>query len=252
MSVYKEPFYYEIAFGFVDVESQVDLFEEFIDRYSKIEVTRVLDIGCGPSLQLRELAKRGYEAVGIDMSSEMLAYLEQKADEEGVTVKTIQTDMINFDLTTQLDFAFILMGTISYVTSNAEFLQHLTSVANALRKGGLYLIENFRLDWRPERLLGPGSWTRDVQGVMVKVIYDIQVKDALEQLLIETMRMEVNDHGEELVFEQQDETKIIFPQELLALLELHQQFEFLGWFERSQCRKLDQADNDNILLLRKR
>ena len=60
MKIYKMPLYYEVAFGFVDVKKQLALFEEFIERKSKIEVKRFLDIGCGPSRQLRELAKRGH------------------------------------------------------------------------------------------------------------------------------------------------------------------------------------------------
>jgi SAM-dependent methyltransferase len=83
MPVYDEPLYYEIAFGFVDVPKQIDLFEKFIQDYSGIPVSRVLDIGCGPSQQLRDFARRGYEAVGLDRSPQMLAYLEAKAGRRG-------------------------------------------------------------------------------------------------------------------------------------------------------------------------
>lgn len=65
MAVYDEPLYYEIAFSFVNVNEQVNLFEKFIGKYSKVKVKRVLDIACGPSLQLREMAKRGYEVIGL-------------------------------------------------------------------------------------------------------------------------------------------------------------------------------------------
>ena len=53
MPVYDEPLYYEIAFSFMDSAKQADLFEEFIEKHSGIEVKRFLDIGCGPVLQLR-------------------------------------------------------------------------------------------------------------------------------------------------------------------------------------------------------
>ena len=72
MAVYEEPLYYEIAFSFIDAKRQIDLFEKFIKKYSRIDVKWFLDIGCGPSLQLREAAKRGYGAIGLDSSSQML------------------------------------------------------------------------------------------------------------------------------------------------------------------------------------
>lgn len=40
MPVYTEPEYYEIAFSFITAQKQVDLFEEFIAKYSRIEVNR--------------------------------------------------------------------------------------------------------------------------------------------------------------------------------------------------------------------
>jgi hypothetical protein len=55
--VYDQPLYYEIAFSYQDVKRQVDFFEEVARKYSKVPVRRFLDIACGPSPQLRELAK---------------------------------------------------------------------------------------------------------------------------------------------------------------------------------------------------
>lgn len=62
--IYKQAHYYEIAFSFVDVRKQVDLFEKMIKKYSGIPVISVLDIACGTALQLEEMARRGYRAIG--------------------------------------------------------------------------------------------------------------------------------------------------------------------------------------------
>ena len=121
MEIYKHPLYYEIAFGFIDSKEQIDSFEKIITKFSKIKVKRFLDIACGPSLQLREAAKRGYEAVGLDSSSEMLTYLQQKAQEEGVKIETLHGDMCKFRLKKKVDFAFIMMGSLD-VESNEKFL----------------------------------------------------------------------------------------------------------------------------------
>jgi len=252
MPVHEEPFYYEIAFSFINPKKQVDLFEEFVKRFSKVEVNRFLDIGCGPSLQLREIAKRGYEAVGLDLSSQMLNYLKQKAKEEGVRIETIKADMSDFRLKKKADFAFIMMGTINNFESNDEFLSHLDSVAHALNKGALYLIENFTLDWSNEDLFKPQSWTMKRDGIEVKVTYLIQLIDTINQILKETVKLEVNDHGKEAVFQESVNIKMIFPQEFLELVKLNNEFEFLGWFERDKPKLLMKASMDNIALLRRK
>ena len=147
MTIYNQPVYYEIAFSFFDVKKQVNLFERFIKKYSLVKVNRFLDIGCGPSLQLREITKRGYDAVGVDRSTSMLKYLEKKASEDDIKIETVKADFINFKLKRKADFAMNMMGTIGLIKSNDDFLSHLDSVARSLNKGGLYLIENFKLNW---------------------------------------------------------------------------------------------------------
>ncbi len=252
MNIYKEPFYYEIAFSFVNPKKQVDLFEKFIERFSKIKVKRVLDIGCGPALQLREMAKRGYEAVGLDLSPQMLDYLKQKAKEERINIETIKSNMTHFKLTRKADFAFIMMGTIGYIKSNEEFLSHLSCVANSLKRGGLYLIENFIIDWRDKTFSKPQNWTMERDKVKIRTEYKLELKDVLNQIITETIKFKINNKGKKLIFEEREDRKLIFPQELLTLIKYDKNFEFLGFFERDKLRQLTKANNDNIVLLRRK
>jgi SAM-dependent methyltransferase len=252
MSIYDEPRYYEVAFSFVDIESQLDLVHAFIEEHSKRTVKRVLDIGCGPAQQLREMVKRGYEGVGLDRSPEMLGYLTERAEEEGITIETVQADMTDFQLDEKVDFAFILMDTIGLIGSRDKFLSHIDSVAGSLRSGGLYLIENMKLNWAGEDFFGSQSWTMEEDGVRVETTYSVELVDALAQMLRETMTMKVEDHGERTFLEETMETRMIFPQEFVTLVELKGRFEFLGWFERSSTRILTGASQDNIALLRRR
>jgi len=252
MSVYRYPKYYEVAFDFMNVKKQVDLFERFIGEYSRVRVGRVLDIGCGPGLQLREMARRGYQATGLDLSLRMLRYLEKESREEDLAIETVRADLTDFRLKKRADFAFMMMGTITYVKDNAGLLSHLDSVGSSLRKGGLYLIENMRLDWRAKDLFRPGVWTMRKGGVRVKVTYTTRLKSALSQMMTETLRLEVDDHGKRLTIEDVGETKLIFPQEFLQLVEVNGKFDFLGWFERERMRPLRKASNDNLTLLRRK
>jgi len=251
MAVYDQPLYYEIAFGFVDPKKQVDLFERYIAKYSKIPAKRFLDIGCGPALQLREIARRGYDAVAVDRSPRMLAYVRARAGEEGTRIETVRANMIDFRLSRKVDFASIMMGTIAYVSSNEEYLRHLDSVARALKPGGLYLIENSMLDWA-SRSWRRQTWTMRRGEIRVKTTFSLQLDDTLHQIARETVKLEVNDHGRKLTFENVARVKMIFPQEMLTLIELNGRFEFLGWFERFRLRELKKPDMDNITLLRRK
>lgn len=248
MAIYNEPLYYEIAFSFVNAKKQVDLFEKFIDKYSKVKVKKVLDIACGSSLQLREMAKRGYVTIGLDLSPQMLKYLKQKANEEGVKIETTKADMTNFRLKDKADFAFIMMGSFKF-KNNEELSKHIDCVSNSLKKGGLYLIENMELGWLSFK---PQNWVMERDGVKVKTTYKLEQKDALSQTSEENIILEVNDEGKKLRFIEKRIVKHVFPQELLAILKLNNRFEFLGWFERFKFKKLKKGNMNNIVLLRKK
>ena len=252
MMAYRRPLYYEIAFSSIDPKKQVNLFEKFIEKYSKRKVKRFLDICCGPSFQLREIAKRGYEAVGLDSSPQMLEYLRKRAKEERIRIETTKGDMVNFRLKKKVDFAFIMMSTISYLKSNREVLSHLDSVAHSLNRGGLYLIENFPLDWSSKEYFTPLIWAEKRNGIGVKSTHNVELKDSLNQIAIETLILEVNDEGKKSTFKHKTMRKLVFPAEFLTLLELNKKFEFMGWFEPTKPKKLTKASFFNMGILRKR
>jgi len=255
MEIYKQPLYYEIAFSFIDPKEQVDNFEKIIKKFSETKVNRFLDIACGPSLQLREIARRGYEAIGLDLYPEMLAYLKKKAREERVKIETVQADMYKFKLKKRVDFAFIMMGSLD-AESNEKFLSHLDSVAASLNEGGLYFIQNVSLDWTKN---AKQSWTMERDGITVEATFETRRKGILDQIYTEENTLVVNDHGEIKTFKQKEDLKFIFPQEFKALIELNGKFEFLGWW-KGNCntwhldQPLEEVEdlNDNMVLLRRK
>lgn len=228
------------------------MFEKFIKKFSYVKVKSVLDVACGTALQLEEMAKRGYKAIGLDSSSEMLHYLKNKSLEKGLKIETVKADMNNFKLKQKIDFAYIMMGSIIYVKNNDLFLSHLNSVANSLNSGGLYLIENLAINWADPAFLKPQSWTMKQDGIKVKTTYQILPKDPLKQIVTQTLKMEVSDKGKKMEFVDKDDLKIIFPEEFKLLVDTNGKFEFIGFFERKKARILKKISPDNIVLLRKK
>ena len=116
----------------------------------------------------------------------------------------------------------------------------------------IHTFENMKLNWTSDDFFGSQSWTMEKDGVRVETTYSVELNDALAQMLKETMTMKVDDQGKHTVLEETMETRMIFPQEFITLVELKGKFEFLGWFERNSTRRLSEASPDNIALLRRR
>ena len=225
--VYQNPKYYEIAFSFRDIVGEVDVFESLIRQFSLIPVSRMFEVGCGPAPHLLELARRGYSYEGLDLSPEMLAYSQDKADQSGASARFQQADMTDFELTGQVDFAFVLLGSL-YARNTAELVSHFDCMGKALKSGGLYL-----LDWAIVYTQGAGeadSW-ESVQGpITVNSTYQQILIDPVEQISEESLMLEVDDAGAKKVIQESWVSREIFPQEFLLFIDARRDFEFIGWW----------------------
>jgi SAM-dependent methyltransferase len=226
-AVYQSPQYYEIAFSFRNIPAEVDVFEAVIKRYSRIPVSQVLELGCGPAPHLAELTRRGYTYVGLDLSRPMLAYAQQKADMLRASARFHLANMIDFRLDKPVDFACILLGSL-YARNTTELLSHLDAVGRALKRGGLYL-----LDWcvhfapPAERA---ASWEMVKDGTAVKTTYHLRPVNPVEQTVEEIITLTVEDSGAQAVLRETSIRREIYPQEFLLLIASRRDFEFVGWW----------------------
>lgn len=254
-AVYDEPRYYEIAFSYRDIGAEVDTFEQGFDRHTQLPVRSILELGSGNSPHLEELLKRGYAYTGLDLNESMIEYSARKASALAGEADFTHADMLDFSLDRTFDFAFIMLGSLS-AGNTQDVISHLRSVAAALNQGGLYL-----LDWcvhfapftdRTE------SWTMEQDGIKVTTKWSERLVDVVEQLVEETLSLEVLEDGAVHHLSETAVNRMIFPQEFLLLIEHTAEFEFVGWWNNWDLEKPlgDVTDPKSIsrpiVLLRKR
>ena len=238
--LYDNPKYYEIAFSFRDIPAEVDVFEECFQRFSQVPVKSVLELGCGNSPHMEELIKRGYQYNGLDLSPAMLDYSREKALRIGAESNLIHADMIDFSLDTKVDFVYVLLGSL-YVKSTSELLTHFNSVAQVLKKGGLYLLD-WCIQYDPLSE-GGDSWEIERDGIKVKTTVSWKAINRVEQTFEETITLEVNDHGEKQSLIGKEIKRAIYPQEFLCFVLSFKHFEFVGWWNNWDLRQpLEQAN----------
>ncbi len=117
----------------------------------------VLDVACGTGRHAVELASRGYQVTGIDISAGMLAQAKAKADAAGVSVEFIKGDATAFSFDKKFDAAICLcegaFGLLSPADDAiAQPLAILENISNSLKPGakslftilnGLRIIRNY-------------------------------------------------------------------------------------------------------------
>lgn len=226
-TIYENPKYYEIAFSFRDIEAEVDTFERCFREYAELPVKSILEIGCGNSPHLEELLKRGYVYTGLDISRAMLTYSSKKAAAIDGKATFIHADMINFSTSQAFDFAFIALGSLC-AQNTEEIFSHFRSVAHALNKGGLYLLD-WCIRFAPFSAQDD-SWSIEQEKIRVTTHFSEKLINAAEQLVEETISLEVLENGSTLTFSETGISRVIFPQEFLQIIGQTEEFEFVGWW----------------------
>jgi SAM-dependent methyltransferase len=139
--LFENPRLYDLAFGFRDVKQQCDGLLALCRRYGVAAPNSVLELACGPGNHLREFARRGLRALGVDNNREMLAYGRSLAKRDGVDVTFELADMRTFSTGKRVDLALCLFDSFCHCATDADAIATLRATGRALKPGGLLILE---------------------------------------------------------------------------------------------------------------
>jgi SAM-dependent methyltransferase len=226
---YTAPRLYEIAFD-MNRKGEVDFLVHCFRRYARRPVRRVLDIACGTGPHLVRLAERGYAMAGLDLSARNIEYLGERLAERGRRADLIVGDMTDFRLGRPVDAAICMQDSQGHLLTNEALVAHLRCVARAVRPGGLYVFDRYMASsWTdPAR---SWSWSRRRGKLIVRASFSaLNDVDPVSQVFREDMVLEAVENGTRRVYRQSHRSRMVFPQELRALVALAGGFEFVQWF----------------------
>jgi len=114
---------------------------DFIEKeISHDKSIRILDVGCGTGRHVIELANRGYNVTGIDLSEAQLARAREKAEEAGAKVEFLLLDARQLPFRNEFDAAIMLCeGGFPLMETDEMNYQILKGVARALRSPGRFI-----------------------------------------------------------------------------------------------------------------
>jgi 2-polyprenyl-3-methyl-5-hydroxy-6-metoxy-1,4-benzoquinol methylase len=101
---------------------------------------RILDVGCGTGRHSVELAERGYEITGIDLSDSQLARAKAKARARNLKIDFQKRDARNLTFDHEFDLAIMLCeGAFPLMETDEMNFQILQNVERTLKTGGKFI-----------------------------------------------------------------------------------------------------------------
>lgn len=170
---YAHPFYYDIVFD-GDTGMETDFLEAVHRRYGRTGQKKgatMLEPACGTGRLAFELARRGHQVDGFDLSPSMLKYARDRRKalplnvRRRVSLRAARMESFR-SRPERYDFAFCLLSTFKYLLTEDHAVSHLRRVARSLKPGGLYVIGIHLADYR-RRLNDHEQWVGHQDGIHV-------------------------------------------------------------------------------------
>ena len=137
--------YYDEWNAEIDYAAWADGLETFFARHAAGKVTDVLDLGCGTGRMTVELAKRGFDMIGVDRSPEMLDFARTAAEAAGEGISSrilwLLQEMTAFELYGTVDAVVCCLDSVNHLTKREDLGRCFSLVHNYLTPDGLFLFD---------------------------------------------------------------------------------------------------------------
>lgn len=121
--------------------------------------SKVLDIACGSGRHSIELARRGFDVTGFDLSEFLISEARKNlknSSEKNMKVKFLIKDMRDFNFGNTFDIAVNIFTSFGYFDNDKENFRVIENVSDSLKKGG-YFVFDFLNKYYLEKNLKPLS-----------------------------------------------------------------------------------------------
>jgi SAM-dependent methyltransferase len=105
------------------------------------EDERILDLCCGTGRHSLELARQGFDVIGVDRTASFIEKARQNAEPRSLTAEFVVADMKEFCEPNRFDVVINLFGSFGYFEDPEDDRQVVTNMYASLRSGGRFLIE---------------------------------------------------------------------------------------------------------------
>ena len=149
----------------IDYKSWADFIEEILNKEMKIPPELILDLACGTGRMTLELASRGYDMTGVDLSTEMLDVARTLAEEAGHDILWLCQDMREFELYGTVDAVVSCLDSINHITEYEDLVKCFSLVHNYLIPEGIFIFD-VNGKFKFENIYADRTYTMEEEGAV--------------------------------------------------------------------------------------
>jgi ubiquinone/menaquinone biosynthesis C-methylase UbiE len=124
----------------VDYKVRSEYISDFFKK-NNINFGTIIDLACGTGSFSEQFANKGYNVIGVDMSSQMLTQAQIKLSAFNNQVSLIQSKMQDFVSNEPVEGVVSCLDSINHLTDINDVQLTFNNVYNSLVSGGLFIFD---------------------------------------------------------------------------------------------------------------
>lgn len=132
--------YYDALTDDVHYADRAAYLRKLLVRFGMSDGT-LLDLACGTGSMTAEMAKYGYDMIGVDASAEMLCAAQQKATQAGRNILFLCQPMQQLDLYGTVLGTICTLDSLNHLTDEQDVRETIRRVALFTEPGGVFVFD---------------------------------------------------------------------------------------------------------------
>lgn len=156
--------YYDELTANIDYRKRAGYFDSIIKNFKKTQGNILLDLACGTGSISMEMARLGYDVIGVDNSEEMLGAAIEKKLESGLPVQYLCQDMRRLDMYGTIDVTLCALDSINHLNSLDDVRQVFAGVSLFAEPQGLFIFD-VNTPYKHRKILADNIFTYETDTV---------------------------------------------------------------------------------------
>ena len=148
----------------IDYDKWTDYIEDIFAHFGK-KPGLICDLACGTGTFTVNLAKRGYDMIGVDKSPQMLNLAREKAVNEGLDILFLAQSFTKLDLYGGCDAFLCMLDGFNYVLSPKTLFEIAKKIKTCFLEPGGIMIFDLSSFYKLENYIGNNTFIYDKDGI---------------------------------------------------------------------------------------
>lgn len=155
--------YYDTLTSNIDYKKHSQYYDNLIKRFSG-KKGLLLDLACGTGSLSEQMAKLGYDVIGVDYSCEMLSMAFDKKLDNGLPIQYICQDMCELDMYSPVDVTICALDSLNHLFDIKSVKRAIQHVSLFCQPNGLFIFD-MNTPYKHQNVLSNNTYVYDAEKV---------------------------------------------------------------------------------------